>query len=99
MIIATPITHGAAHVAEALQVPLHIISATPWRPTTAFPHFWAPQLPGWAALEAAAAAAPAALRPPLRLLQRCINYASTLLVDAMAWLGIADVLFRCDVCR
>jgi len=34
LIITTPITYGAAHVAEALGgVPLHVISAVPWLPS------------------------------------------------------------------
>jgi len=33
LIITTPITYGVPAVAEALHVPLHIISAVPWVPS------------------------------------------------------------------
>ncbi|KXZ43027.1 hypothetical protein GPECTOR_106g121 [Gonium pectorale] len=41
LIIATAITYGAVHCAEALGVPLHIISTIPWRPTREICHPWA----------------------------------------------------------
>ncbi|KAH6757506.1 UDP-Glycosyltransferase superfamily protein [Perilla frutescens var. hirtella] len=37
-IIANPPAYGHVHVAEALDVPLHIIFTMPWTPTTEFPH-------------------------------------------------------------
>lgn len=33
LIITTPLVYGAAHVAEALGVPLHVTSAVPWVPS------------------------------------------------------------------
>ncbi|XP_060174861.1 sterol 3-beta-glucosyltransferase UGT80A2-like [Lycium barbarum] len=37
-IIANPPAYGHAHVAEALQIPIHIFFTMPWTPTTEFPH-------------------------------------------------------------
>ncbi|XP_044482342.1 sterol 3-beta-glucosyltransferase UGT80A2-like isoform X2 [Mangifera indica] len=37
-IIANPPTYGHIHVAEALNVPLHMIFTMPWTPTSEFPH-------------------------------------------------------------
>ncbi|KAK8660291.1 hypothetical protein V6N13_051219 [Hibiscus sabdariffa] len=37
-IIANPPAYGHTHVAEALQVPLHIFFTMPWTPTSEFPH-------------------------------------------------------------
>lgn len=37
-IIANPPAYGHVHVAEALQVPLHIFFTMPWTPTNEFPH-------------------------------------------------------------
>jgi UDP:flavonoid glycosyltransferase YjiC (YdhE family) len=37
-IIANPPCFGAPHVAEALQVPIHMFFTMPWSPTRAFPH-------------------------------------------------------------
>uniref|UniRef100_A0A7N0U942 Uncharacterized protein n=2 Tax=Kalanchoe fedtschenkoi TaxID=63787 RepID=A0A7N0U942_KALFE len=37
-IIANPPAYGHTHVAEALQVPIHIFFTMPWTPTSEFPH-------------------------------------------------------------
>mmetsp|Transcript_39059 Transcript_39059/g.110624 ORF Transcript_39059/g.110624 Transcript_39059/m.110624 type:complete len:778 (-) Transcript_39059:102-2435(-) len=37
-IISNPPVYGHQHVAEALQVPLHLMFPQPWVPTNAFPH-------------------------------------------------------------
>jgi len=37
-IIANPLSLAHVHCAEALGIPLHIMSRTPWTPTRAFPH-------------------------------------------------------------
>lgn len=37
-IIANPPAYGHVHVAEALQIPIHIFFTMPWTPTTEFPH-------------------------------------------------------------
>ncbi|KAH0471098.1 hypothetical protein IEQ34_000821 [Dendrobium chrysotoxum] len=37
-IIANPPAYGHTHVAEALNVPIHIFFTMPWTPTTEFPH-------------------------------------------------------------
>ncbi|XP_051121447.1 sterol 3-beta-glucosyltransferase UGT80A2-like isoform X2 [Andrographis paniculata] len=37
-IIANPPAYGHTHVAEALNVPIHIIFTMPWTPTSEFPH-------------------------------------------------------------
>eukprot|EP00252_Welwitschia_mirabilis_P012586 TRINITY_DN2774_c0_g2_i1.p1 TRINITY_DN2774_c0_g2~~TRINITY_DN2774_c0_g2_i1.p1 ORF type:complete len:790 (+),score=201.56 TRINITY_DN2774_c0_g2_i1:390-2759(+) len=37
-IIANPPAYGHVHVAEALQVPIHIFFTMPWTPTSKFPH-------------------------------------------------------------
>nr|GME04750.1 sterol 3-beta-glucosyltransferase UGT80B1 isoform X1 [Ipomoea batatas] len=37
-IIANPPAYGHAHVAEALEVPIHIFFTMPWTPTSEFPH-------------------------------------------------------------
>ncbi|XP_006340521.1 sterol 3-beta-glucosyltransferase UGT80A2-like [Solanum tuberosum] len=37
-IIANPPAYGHTHVAEALQVPLHLFFTMPWTPTSEFPH-------------------------------------------------------------
>lgn len=37
-IIANPPAYGHTHVAEALNIPLHIIFTMPWTPTSEFPH-------------------------------------------------------------
>ncbi|XP_038715487.1 sterol 3-beta-glucosyltransferase UGT80A2-like [Tripterygium wilfordii] len=37
-IIANPPAYGHTHVAEALQVPIHIFFTMPWTPTSKFPH-------------------------------------------------------------
>lgn len=37
-IIANPVSYGHVHVAEYLDVPLHLMFPQPWTPTTAFPH-------------------------------------------------------------
>ncbi|CAO2837577.1 unnamed protein product [Amaranthus hypochondriacus] len=37
-IIANPPAYGHVHVAEALQVPIHIFFTMPWTPTSEFPH-------------------------------------------------------------
>ncbi|PON45473.1 UDP-glucuronosyl/UDP-glucosyltransferase [Parasponia andersonii] len=37
-IIANPPAYGHTHVAEALEVPLHIFFTMPWTPTSEFPH-------------------------------------------------------------
>ncbi|XP_022894288.1 sterol 3-beta-glucosyltransferase UGT80B1-like isoform X2 [Olea europaea var. sylvestris] len=48
-IIANPPAYGHAHVAEYLDVPLHIFFTMPWTPTYAFPHPFAhvPQSAGY----------------------------------------------------
>ncbi|KAL0928320.1 hypothetical protein M5K25_000194 [Dendrobium thyrsiflorum] len=37
-IIANPPAYGHTHIAEALNVPIHIFFTMPWTPTTEFPH-------------------------------------------------------------
>uniref|UniRef100_A0A804ML81 sterol 3beta-glucosyltransferase n=1 Tax=Zea mays TaxID=4577 RepID=A0A804ML81_MAIZE len=37
-IIANPAAYGHVHVAEALNIPIHIIFTMPWTPTCEFPH-------------------------------------------------------------
>ncbi|KAL8171817.1 hypothetical protein V2J09_023621 [Rumex salicifolius] len=37
-IISNPPAYGHTHVAEALQIPLHIFFTMPWTPTSEFPH-------------------------------------------------------------
>ncbi|XP_049412148.1 sterol 3-beta-glucosyltransferase UGT80A2-like isoform X1 [Solanum stenotomum] len=37
-IIANPPAYGHVHVAEALQIPIHIFFTMPWTPTSEFPH-------------------------------------------------------------
>lgn len=37
-IISNPVTYGHIHVAEYLDVPLHLMFPQPWSPTTFFPH-------------------------------------------------------------
>lgn len=37
-IIATPLAHAHIHCAERLAIPLHIMSISPWSPTTRFAH-------------------------------------------------------------
>ncbi|XP_068477661.1 sterol 3-beta-glucosyltransferase UGT80A2 isoform X2 [Phaseolus vulgaris] len=37
-IIANPPAYGHTHVAEALNIPIHIFFTMPWTPTTEFPH-------------------------------------------------------------
>ncbi|KAJ0963636.1 hypothetical protein J5N97_028758 [Dioscorea zingiberensis] len=37
-IIANPPAYGHTHVAEAMQIPIHIIFTMPWTPTSEFPH-------------------------------------------------------------
>ncbi|KAG8389107.1 hypothetical protein BUALT_Bualt02G0194900 [Buddleja alternifolia] len=37
-IIANPPAYGHTHVAEALQIPIHIFFTMPWTPTSEFPH-------------------------------------------------------------
>ncbi|KAG2440699.1 hypothetical protein HXX76_003557 [Chlamydomonas incerta] len=41
LVVATAITYGAVHVAEALGLPMHVISTIPWRPTQDICHPWA----------------------------------------------------------
>ncbi|GLC42175.1 hypothetical protein PLESTM_001300200 [Pleodorina starrii] len=63
LLIATAITYGAVHCAEALGVPLHVISTIPWRPTGDICHPWARGFDDTLAGHCGALAA-AALPPP-----------------------------------
>ncbi|WIA34522.1 hypothetical protein OEZ86_012845 [Tetradesmus obliquus] len=67
IILANQLAYGQVHVAEKLQVPLHILLTIPWMPTTAIAHPWAR---AWGAniTEYINAAAEALLRPGFTLL-------------------------------
>ncbi|PNW80878.1 hypothetical protein CHLRE_07g333450v5 [Chlamydomonas reinhardtii] len=64
LVVATAITYGAVHVAEALGVPLHVISTIPWRPTQDICHPWARGFGDTLAGHCTAMAAAALPQPP-----------------------------------
>ncbi|KAG2441956.1 hypothetical protein HYH02_009750 [Chlamydomonas schloesseri] len=64
LVVATAITYGAVHVAEALGVPLHVISTIPWRPTQEICHPWARGFGDTLAGHCIALAAAALPQPP-----------------------------------
>ncbi|KAJ9513904.1 hypothetical protein QJQ45_020989 [Haematococcus lacustris] len=41
LVVTNPLCYGAPHVAEALDIPLHLVSAVPWAPSELLAHPWA----------------------------------------------------------